>query len=139
VTSMRTLLAAALATACCTQGRPPPPDDRAGPAARAAAPLPLASGLLTVRGGETIELRGASVTVSQVTYLDQPCPPNVQCIHSGVIRQVLLRVVRSGPPVLASLGEGERQVVDGVELAVKAVRAGPEADLEASLPVAAGR
>ncbi len=128
----RILVAVARVGACCAvPGRPPDPAPRRE--------APLASGLVTVHRGDTIELRGARVEVREVTYLDQPCPPNVKCVHSGVIRRVLFGVIHTGSPVIASVAEGEQKVVDGVELAVKAVREGPEADVAASLPVAPKR
>jgi hypothetical protein len=136
VSLLNLLAVVALSTACCTQGRPPPGEGSA-PARTAA--LPRASGLITVRGGETIELDGATVTVVQVSYLNEPCPPGMQCLHSGVIKQVEFRVRRGQAPVVATVVEGQRQVVDGVEVVVRAVRAGPEADVEASLPVAPAR
>jgi hypothetical protein len=128
--------AAALAMACCAERKGLPSGEAAASTASVAPARPRASGRVTVRGGETIELAGARVVVGTVTYLNQPCPPDVQCIHSGVVKQVELTVIRTGAPVLASLREGERKVVDGVELAVDAVRAGPEADVEATLTVA---
>jgi len=138
--SARTLVAvAALTAACCTQGKPPPAADAGGGPARTVQALPRASGPVSVRGGETIELEGARVQVVQVTYLNQPCPPGVQCIHSGVMKLVEFRVLRGGAPVLATLSEGERKPVNGVELSVRAVREGPEAEVEASLPVAPAR
>ena len=133
---LKLLAVVALSTACCTQGKPPP-GEGAAPARTAA--LPRASGPITVRGGETIELDGATVTVVQVSYQNEPCPPGMQCLHSGVIKQVEFRVRRGPAPVVATVVEGQRQVVDGVELAVRAVRPGPEADVEASLPVAPAR
>ena len=93
-----------------------------------------------MRGGETIELEGARVARSvRVTYLNQPCPPGVQCIHSGVMKLVEFRVLRGAAPVSATVSEGERRLVDGVELSVRAVRDGPEAEVEVSLPVAPAR
>ena len=133
---LRLLAVVALSTACCTQGKPPPGASSA-PARTAA--LPRSSGPITVRGGETIELDGATVAVVQVTYLNEPCPPGMQCIHSGILKQVEFRVRRGQAPVVATVVEGQRQVVDGVELVVRAVRAGPEADVEASLPLAPAR
>jgi hypothetical protein len=107
-----------------------PVNPAAGPAA------PLGSGRVTVRGGEELLLRGATIAVDRVTFLDQPCPKDVQCIQSGIIRTVGFRVRRANGPVPATLREGESRVVEGVELRVVAVRQGPEADVEAALPLA---
>jgi hypothetical protein len=150
VSPLRLVALLALSTACCTQGKPPPgdqapapapagapaPTSAPAPAPRAAAALPRGSGVVTARGGETIELDGARITVVRVTYLNEPCPPGMQCLHSGILKQVEVRVLRGPAPVLATVVEGQPQVVDGVQIAVRAVRPGPEADLEASLPVA---
>jgi hypothetical protein len=140
--SRRALLAVfALAAAACTTERPapmaiPPTEPRPLPGAYAPPPPPLGSGRVTVRGGEELRLRGATVAVERVTFLDVPCPKDVQCVHSGVIKTVGFRVAREGGPVPATLREGESRVVEGVELRVVAVRQGPEADVEAALPLA---
>ena len=48
---------------------------------------------------------------------------------------VEFHVTHSGAPVTASLNEGTLRVVDGVELSVVTVREGPEAEVEARLPL----
>ncbi len=85
----------------------------------------------TVRGGETLPLEGVRVVVDQVTSIEQKCPANARCLHSGIIKMVHFRVFGSGPSKLVAVPQGATQVVDGVELKVLQVRAGPEADVAA--------
>jgi hypothetical protein len=123
------LLTAALAASGCTQDkgqqRADPVETSGGAGAGAVAP-----GTITVRGGERFQVEGTAVLVEQVTYLNQPCPPDARCFHSGIIKLVHFELTRDGTPHKAAVPEGARQVVAGVELAVKQVRAGPEADIE---------
>src|SRR6185312_2905959 len=70
---------------------PPPPGSSGMPAASNA----NTTGRQKVKGGESFALSGpTTVTVKQVTYVNQPCPPGVQCITSGLIRTVQFEVVR---------------------------------------------
>ena len=121
----RLLVLSALSLACCAT------DKAAHPSA---AELPFSSGPRTVTGSEVIGLRGASVTVEKVIYVNSPCPEGAQCIHSGVVKQVLFTVTHTGT-AQATVVADSTQVVDGVELRVHAVREGPQADIEVSLPV----
>jgi hypothetical protein len=120
----------ALGAACATSA------SADGPAADAVKSLPRATGRVTVRGGELLALEGATVRVDQVTYLDQPCPKDVLCVHSGVIRMVGVTVTHGGAPASGGVSEGRSQVLAGVEVRVLSVAAGPMAVIEASLPVA---
>lgn len=135
------LLALSLSAVACSQDRGAQRPDAAEKPSTSAAGLEappsqaLASGVVTVRGGEVLRLRGATVGIDQVTYLNQPCPPDVRCIHSGVIKLVHFQVTRTGAPLRAAVPEGAEQSVDGVLLVVRQVRPGPEADIEASLPL----
>jgi len=119
----------ALGAACAT------PATAGTPPVDAVKPLPLASGPVTVREGSRIALQGATVAVDRITYLNEPCPAGVQCIHSGVIKRVQFTVTHSGAPVPGGLSEGTSQTFDGVEVRVVSVSEGPAAVLEASLPV----
>ena len=138
---MRLVTALVLATLCaasgCVQGQSARRADEVatGGGGGGSALGPLTTGLVTVRGGEVLVLRGAIVRVEQVTYLNQPCPPEVRCIHSGIIRLVHFEITRGGAPKKAAVPQGATQVVEGVELKVKEVRPGPEASVQASLPL----
>lgn len=122
------LLLAALGLASCTT------DKGAQTGTAAVTELPFSSGPRTVTGAEVIALRGASVTVERVVYLNSPCPAGAQCIHSGVERQVQFTVNHTMQTPVTVVADST-QVVDGVELKVHEVRAGPQADIEVSLPV----
>ncbi len=114
-------------TAAATQPTPTP-----APTAAAS----LATGRQVVKGGETFSLQGATVTVDRVTYLNNPCPPGAQCITSGVIKTVAFSVTAGAASDKAVLSEGMQRVVSGVMPRVVSVTAGPQAEIEASLPVA---
>ena len=129
----------ALLVAACSAPHPTPAQRAADAPSPAVAARPLASGPVTVRGGEVIELAGARVEVGRIIYLNRPCPEGAQCVISGVIKQVELRVVRWGTSALVSLSEGERKVESGVEIVVRSVRPGPEAEIEVSLPLRRSR
>jgi hypothetical protein len=100
----------------------------------AAAEPPLASGRRTVAGGEVIALRGASVTVARVMYVNSPCPEGAKCLTSGIVKQVQFKVQHTVETEV-TVNADSTQVVDGLELRVHDVRAGPQADIEASLPL----
>lgn len=101
-----------------------------GPATEA----PFASGLRTVSGGEVIALRGATVTVTQVIYVNSPCPEGAKCFSSGIVKQVQFKVKHTSENAV-TVAADSTQVLDGIELRVHDVRAGPQADIEVSLPV----
>ncbi|MEW5848003.1 MAG: hypothetical protein AB2A00_04285 [Myxococcota bacterium] len=111
----------------------------ASPPAATPAPAPTeearATGKVTVKGGEVFSLKGAQVLVKQVTYLNQPCPKGAKCLHSGVIKSVQFVVTRDGGDEAAVVTSGEQKVTRGVMLRVHDVREGPEADVEAQLPL----
>jgi len=124
------LLAAALAASGCTQDKA---QQRTNPVETSGGAGAVAPGSVTVRGGERFQLQGTSVLVEQVAYLNQPCPPDARCFHSGIIKLVHFELTRDGTSQKAAVPEGAKQLVAGVELAVKQVRAGPEADIELGL------
>lgn len=113
-----------------------------GPVATAPAPveagqLPRATGTVQVKGGEVLALQGASVHVVRVVFENQPCPKGVQCVHSGIIKTVVLAVERGGSREERVIAEGAAGPLNGVMLRVLKVEAGPVATVEASLPLAA--
>ena len=136
---IRLALLCVVAAGGCSQGRPPSPirepkgrNDPRAPSTTSHAPL--SSGTVTVRGGERFALGEVEVTVDEVTFVDEPCPPNARCIHSGVIQLVHFGIARKGgAKTSAAVRPGAPQIVDGLRLDVKRVRPGPEADIEASI------
>ena len=96
---------------------------------------PKDSGRQKVHGGEALALEGADVKVVKVVYVNSPCPKGAECIHSGIIKVVQFKVARGGQEKLVSVSEGNDQVVEGVQLRVFVVTEGPQAEVEASLPV----
>lgn len=110
---------------------PPPP-----PGAGGLRPNPMSTGRQTVRGGESFSLHGPTmVNVLRVIYVNQPCPPNVQCIHSGIIKTVEFDVSRDGAHETGTVAMGSPRVLAGIQLQVFDVQPGPVAEVEASLPV----
>jgi hypothetical protein len=93
------------------------------------------SGTLSVKGGEVIPLAGAKVTVKRVSYLNQPCPKDVQCVHSGVVHSVQFAVERDGKTEETFVDLDHPKVVQGVMLRVQSVEEGPVATVDVSLPV----
>jgi len=109
---------------------------KAEPAAPAAEPSKQTAGQLpqlaraTVKGGEELLLDGATVRVLMVTYINQPCPKDVQCVHSGVIRSVRFQVQNADGQDEAVVEAGGEKVVRTVMLRVQDVTEGPSAMVE---------
>lgn len=111
------------------------PAESPAPAAAAPAALPRGVGRTLVKGGETLALQDATVVVKRVAYLNQPCPPDVKCAHSGIVKSVQFEVQHAGRSEEAFVAEGAQQVINTVMVRVLAVEEGPQAWVEASLPV----
>jgi hypothetical protein len=147
---MRTMLTVGMvAMAACTSSKaeegggsspsPVPASAQSAPAptpTAAPAALPLATGRQVVKGGETFALQGATVAVDRVTFVNNLCPPGAQCLTSGIIKTVAFSVTAGGAAEKTVLSEGMQRVVSGIMLRVVSVTAGPQAEIEASLPVA---
>ncbi|MBS2028240.1 MAG: hypothetical protein JST54_10075 [Deltaproteobacteria bacterium] len=119
-----------------TQTPPPPPGTGGTPASSNA----FTTGRQRVKGGEIFALNGPiTVTVKQVTYVNQPCPAGAQCITSGIIRTVQFEVVHGADTQQMSVNAGTFRVAAGVQLHVLNVEPGPLAEIEASLPVGEGQ
>lgn len=113
----------------------PPPTTAAPDEPQDTAPAARSTGVVTVKGGEDLALDGATVHVKQVSYMNQPCPKAVKCVHSGVVKSVAFVVRTAAGEETAYVNEGGEKAVLGVLLRVKVVREGPQADVEASLPL----
>jgi hypothetical protein len=78
-------------------------------------------------------LGDATVKVTRVTYVNQPCPKDVQCVHSGVVKSVGFEVDRAGAHEEGFVAEGVTRSLLGVVLQVISVQECPRAQVDVAL------